>query len=107
MVKCDSCHGKYMACFMLYRGDVFPKDVNADIDLMYAKRDIVHWYVGEGIEEGEFSVAREKFSCLEKDHEDNKDSSPPTNNVHASPIKHGLIFATVLRPTLYNMIVTS
>merc|ERR1712051_268304 len=28
MVKCDPRHGKYMACCMLYRGDVVPKDVN-------------------------------------------------------------------------------
>merc|ERR1712211_77622 len=27
MVKCDPRHGKYMACCMLYRGDVVPKDV--------------------------------------------------------------------------------
>merc|ERR1712201_9712 len=100
MVKCDPRHGKYMACCMLYRGDVVPKDVNAAIasiktkrsiqfvdwcptgfkvginyqpptvvpggdlaeawarldhkfDLMYAKRAFVHWYVGEGMEEGE------------------------------------------------------
>uniref|UniRef100_A0A672LQ79 [histone H3]-trimethyl-L-lysine(4) demethylase n=1 Tax=Sinocyclocheilus grahami TaxID=75366 RepID=A0A672LQ79_SINGR len=26
MVKCDPRHGKYMACCMLYRGDVVPKD---------------------------------------------------------------------------------
>jgi len=25
MVKCDPRHGKYMACCMLYRGDVLPK----------------------------------------------------------------------------------
>merc|ERR1712013_683935 len=28
MVKCDPRHGKYMACCMLYRADVVPKDVN-------------------------------------------------------------------------------
>jgi tubulin alpha len=32
MVKCDPRHGKYMACCMLYRGDVVPNEVNAAID---------------------------------------------------------------------------
>ncbi|KAG5307273.1 TBA protein, partial [Acromyrmex insinuator] len=31
MVKCDPREGKYMACCLLYRGDVVPKDVNAAI----------------------------------------------------------------------------
>ena len=31
MVKCDPRHGKYMACCLLYCGDVVPKDVNAAI----------------------------------------------------------------------------
>jgi tubulin alpha len=31
MVKCDPRHGKYMACCLLYRGDVVPRDVSAAI----------------------------------------------------------------------------
>ena len=45
MVKCDPRHGKYMACCMLYRGDVVPKDVNAAIANVKTKRTIqfVDW----------------------------------------------------------------
>ncbi|KAF8664334.1 hypothetical protein HU200_054768 [Digitaria exilis] len=31
MAKCDPRHGKYMACCLMYRGDVVPKDVNAAV----------------------------------------------------------------------------
>jgi tubulin alpha len=39
MVKCDPRMGKYMACCMLYRGDVVPKDVNAAIAQIKVLRD--------------------------------------------------------------------
>ncbi|KAF9103952.1 Tubulin alpha-3C/D chain, partial [Mortierella sp. GBA39] len=45
MVKCDPKKGKYMACCLLYRGDVIPKDVNSAIANIKTKRTVqfVDW----------------------------------------------------------------
>jgi tubulin alpha len=45
LTKCDPRHGKYMACCMMYRGDVVPKDVNSAVATIKTKRTVqfVDW----------------------------------------------------------------
>ena len=36
--------------------------------MMFQKRAFVHWYVGEGMEEGEFIESQDDIKCLIKDY---------------------------------------
>lgn len=45
MVKCDPTVGKFMACCLMYRGDVVPKDMNAAVATLKSKKTVnfVKW----------------------------------------------------------------
>ena len=47
--------------------EVFSR-IDHKFDLMYSKRAFVHWYVGEGMEEGEFYEARENLGFMVLDY---------------------------------------
>ena len=47
MTKCDPRHRKYMACCLMYRGDVVPKDVNEAVSMIKTKRAVpLHFFHG-------------------------------------------------------------
>eukprot|EP01083_Nonionella_stella_P116613 346595_1 len=48
----------------------FSKRICKKYDKMYSQRAYVHWYIGEGLSEGEFAEARENLGFLEKDYLD-------------------------------------
>merc|ERR1712156_1136677 len=64
MVKCDPRHGKYMACCLLYRGDVVPKDVNSAIAGIKTK-DLFNLLIGVRLDSKLVSITNPQQPYLE------------------------------------------
>ena len=45
MAYCDPIHGKFMACTIIYKGDIVPKDISASIGTLKCRKTInfVDW----------------------------------------------------------------
>ena len=56
---------------------MFANRISKKYDMLYSQRSYVHWYVGYGMEEGEFAEAREDMGFLEKDYLDILSEPPP------------------------------
>lgn len=44
--------------------------IEKKFDVMYAKRAFAHWFVGEGLESGEFSECRETLAQVVQDYKE-------------------------------------